>query len=234
MLIYDFDKLKTDKLSNNTGATVCDNSKTVASHSDFIFIGVKPQVIKDCFDEIKDNIRDSSVIVSMAAGIEISDIKKMSSHDKIIRIMPNLPVSVGKGVILASYENISEKEKLSFEAAMSKCGVFDWLDEKFIDSAGAVSGCGPAYAYMFVEALADGAVMCGLPRDKAVLYAAGMLSGAAEMVLKSGEHPEKLKDNVCSPGGTTIAGVKALEDNGFRSAVISSVEAAFKRTKELK
>ncbi len=231
--IFDFDKDKTDKLSKEIGAVVSD-SKTIASECDYFFIGVKPQVINDCFDGIKDYINPGSIIVSMAAGIEISDIEKMSKHNRIIRIMPNLPVSVGKGVVLTSCQNISEKEKQVFADSLNKSGVFDWLDEKFIDAAGAVSGCGPAYAYMFIEALADGAVLCGLPRDKALLYAAGMLSGAAEMVLKTDKHPEKLKDDVCSPGGTTITGCKALEDGGFRSASINSVVAAYKRTKELK
>lgn len=233
IFVFDFDKSKTEFLTKEIGAIVAD-SKEICENSKYVFIGVKPQVIADCFNEIKDYFNDDTVIVSMAAGVEIADIVKMSNHSKVIRIMPNLPVSVGRGVVLASSNDIDETEKNTFKEIMSESGVFDWLDEKYIDSAGAVSGCGPAYAYIFTQALADGAVLCGLPRDKALLYAAGMLSGAAEMVLKSEKHPEKLKDDVCSPGGTTIAGVKALEDGGFRSAVINSVVSAYKKTKELK
>lgn len=230
---FDINKVKAlcDELSVNPS-----NIESIASECDYIFIGVKPQVISACFDSIKDillNRKSKFVIVSMAAGVKISDIKTISGSNSVIRIMPNLPVALGKGVVLACCENVSEEQKLVFEKIMSASGVFDWLDEKFIDAASAVSGCGPAYAYMFIEALADGAVACGLPRDKAMLYAAGMLSGSAEMVLNSGKHPGKLKDEVCSPGGSTIAGVKALEDGCFRGSVINAVISAYEKTLDL-
>ena len=169
----------------------------------------------------------------MAAGVSISRIKEVSGVDSVIRIMPNMPVPVGSGVVLAASENVCDEDRLSFEKAMNKAGVFDWLEEKFIDAASALSGCGPAFAYMFAQALADGAVACGLPREKAILYAAGTLKGSAQMILETGKHPEKLKDEVCSPGGSTIMGVKALEDEGMRGAAINAVLAAYKRTLEL-
>ena len=129
--------------------------------------------------------------------------------------------------------NVTAQELADFEAMMEHSGVVDRIDEKLIDAASAVSGCGPAYAYMFIEALADGGVKCGLPRAKAIRYAAQMLLGSAEMVLQSGKHPELLKDEVCSPGGSTIAGVAALEEHGFRSACIDAVDAAYEKTKKL-
>ena len=116
---------------------------------------------------------------------------------------------------------------------MEPAGRLDQLEEKLIDAACSVSGCGPAYVYMFLEAMADGAVVCGLPRAKALEYAAATLAGAAEMYLATGTHPGQLKDNVCSPGGSTIAGVNALEQHGFRGAVMECVQAAYKRNKEL-
>ena len=122
---------------------------------------------------------------------------------------------------------------LTLKALMAESGLLDDLPEHLIDAASAVSGCGPAYAYMFVEALADGAVKCGVPRAKAMRYAAQMLLGSASLLLETGEHPGALKDAVCSPGGSTIAGVAALEDRGFRGAAIAAVEAAYRRTKEL-
>ncbi|MBP9989374.1 MAG: pyrroline-5-carboxylate reductase [Ruminococcus sp.] len=235
IFIADFDASKVKALSDSFGVNDS-NSDYISENCDYIFIGVKPQVISDCFSSIKATLHNRKfqpVIVSMAAGVRIEDIKKMSGIDSIIRIMPNLPVSLGKGVVLACSENVNDENKSIFETLMSESGVFDWLDEKFIDCASAVSGCGPAYAYMFIEALADGAVACGLPRDKALLYAAGMLSGSAEMVMQSGKHPGKLKDEVCSPGGSTIAGVKALENGSFRGDVMNAVIDAYERTLEL-
>lgn len=235
VFITDFDENKVKALCDELSVNSCD-IKTVATECDYIFIGVKPQVIANCFESIKDTLAERNtdfVIVSMAAGVKINDIKAMSGAESVIRIMPNLPVALGKGVVLACSDGVSDDAKDLFEKIMSASGVFDWLDEKFIDAASAVSGCGPAYAYMFIEALADGAVSCGLPRDKAMLYAAGMLSGSAEMVLNSGKHPGKLKDEVCSPGGSTIAGVKALEDGCFRGSVINAVISAYEKTLDL-
>lgn len=235
VLLADLNKDMMNALAEKISAHPSD-ADTVASECDFIFMGVKPQVIADCFAGIKDILTSRKVkpvIVSMAAGVAVSDIKKMSGIDSVIRIMPNMPVSVGAGVVLACAENISDVQKDTFEKSMAKVGIFDWLEEKYIDAASALSGCGPAFVYMFAQALADGAVACGLPRDKAILYAAGTLSGSAKMILESDKHPEKLKDEVCSPGGSTIMGVKALEDEGMRGAVISAVIAAYNRTKEL-
>ncbi len=235
ILLYDLDAQKMSALAGEIGAQTAD-IKVIAHECKFIFIGVKPQVIADCLASIKDTLasrKTKPVLVSMAAGVAVKNIAEMSECEQIIRIMPNMPVSVGAGVVLAAACGVADEDKNTFESAMSKAGVFDWLDEKFIDAASALSGCGPAFVYMFAEALADGAVACGLPRDKALLYSAGTLLGSAEMILKSGKHPENLKDDVCSPGGSTIMGVKALEDAGLRSAAVNAVIAAYKRTLEL-
>lgn len=225
---------KTEALSKELGVNVSD-SKSIAAECDFIFMGVKPQVIDKAFAEIADILaeRTDCVLVSMAAGVAIEKIKAISKAEKIIRIMPNMPVSVGEGVVLASEENVSEKNIEDFNAIMKCAGIVDWIDEKLIDAGCAVSGCGPAFVYMFIEALADGAVSCGLPRDKAMLYAAETVLGSAKAVLESGKHPGKLKDEVCSPGGTTIAGVKALEDGAFRSSAMNAVIAAYEKTKKM-
>ena len=225
---------KRDALAAEIGAETAD-PKAAAGECDFLFMGVKPQVLAAAFDGIKDALTENKnvVLVSMAAGVSKEKIKAMSGKESIIRIMPNMPASVGSGVILAAAENVCECKKEEFQKIMSKAGIFDWLDEKLIDAASALSGCGPAFVYMFIEALADGAVACGLPRDKALIYAAGTLEGSAKAMLENGKHPEKLKDEVCSPAGSTIMGVKALEDGGFRSASMNAVIEAYKRTKEL-
>ena len=176
-----------------------------------------------------------TVFVSMIAGVSLDTLGQLlGAGKKIIRIMPNTACAVGQGVLLVcANANVTAQELADFEAMMEHSGVVDRIDEKLIDAASAVSGCGPAYAYMFIEALADGGVKCGLPRAKAIRYAAQMLLGSAEMVLQSGKHPELLKDDVCSPGGSTIAGVAALEEHGFRSACIDAVDAAYEKTKKL-
>lgn len=226
-------KVFQDKYENVT-VTALD---TLVKESEYIFIGVKPQMLAELFSDIAPLFAECDpVIVSMAAGTSIEKLCSLSGKEMpVIRIMPNTPALIGEGVLLyCSNEAVDENQVDYFVKAMSGAGLLDKIDENKIDAASAVSGCGPAFAYMFIEALADGAVECGVPRDKAMMYAAKMLSGSADMVLQTGNHPGALKDAVCSPGGTTIAGVHALEDGGFRSAAMNAVTSAYKRTLELK
>lgn len=234
LYICDVNTNRAADLAEELNAQVKD-AKTIIAECDYVFMGVKPQVLAAAFEEIKGALaaRSDIIIVSMAAGVSIDTIKALSEKNSIIRIMPNIPVSVGEGVVLAASENVCAAARDEFADIMSKAGVFDWIDEKLIDAASAVSGCGPAFVYMFLEALADGAVACGLPRDKALTYAAGTIKGSAETYLETRLHPERLKDSVCSPAGSTIMGVKALEDGGFRSAAMNAVIESYKRTKEL-
>jgi pyrroline-5-carboxylate reductase len=171
----------------------------------------------------------------MAAGIEMTRIEELIGTPlPVIRIMPNTPVAVGMGMTLYACNSLVEEAMLQqFLEDMRFSGRLDRIDEKLIDSAGVVSGCGPAYMYMFAEALADGAVACGVPRAKAMEYAAATLMGAGKMILDTKQHPGALKDAVCSPGGSTIAGVNVLEQKGFRGAVMDCVKAAYARNKEL-
>ncbi|MBE6716131.1 MAG: pyrroline-5-carboxylate reductase [Ruminococcaceae bacterium] len=211
--------------------------EATVTESEYVFIGVKPQMLGELFTDIAPLFGTASpILVSMAAGTSIEKLCTLSGKEMpVIRIMPNTPASIGEGVILyCSNELVTDNQVDFFVKTMSGAGLLDKIDENKIDAASAVSGCGPAFCYMFIEALADGAVECGIPRDKAMMYAAKMLSGSADMVLQSGKHPGALKDAVCSPGGTTIAGVHALEDGAFRSAVMNAVTAAYKRTLELK
>lgn len=209
-----------------------------AASCGYVFLGVKPQHLPGLMEELAPLLaarQDDFVLVSMAAGVQIADIRRMAGSDyPVIRIMPNTPVAVGSGVILYdTTENVTQEALTQFLANMEQCGFLDPLPEKLIDAGSAVSGCGPAFVAMFMEALADGGVMCGLPRDKAMAYAARTLEGTAKLLLETGDHPGKLKDAVCSPGGSTIVGVQALEDGGLRSAAIHAVEAAYIKTKEL-
>ncbi len=213
-------------------------AKTVAAQCEYIFLGVKPQVMDVMLAQIGPvlkNRTDSFVLVSMAAGVAISDIRRMAGGEyPVIRIMPNIPVSVGGGMILYDVtQNVSQEAEAFFCQAMQFAGKLDRLPEKLIDAGSALSGCGPAFVSIFLEALADGAVACGLSRSQAITYASQTLSGTAKMIAETGMHPGVLKDAVCSPGGSTIAGVAALEQSGFRAAAIDAVVTAFERTQEL-
>ncbi|MCD7813871.1 MAG: pyrroline-5-carboxylate reductase [Lachnospiraceae bacterium] len=223
----------------------------------YIFLGVKPGMMEDMLTPLQKILREryeeegvrsmvndpdqgrmsqpetaSFVLVTMVAGLSIAEIQRMAGGAyPVIRIMPNTPVSIGKGMTLACVSpEVTEEQLREFEAFMAGTGRLDYIPEHLIDAASALSGCGPAYVYLFIEALSDGAVECGLPRQKALEYACQTLIGAASLVLESGSHPGALKDAVCSPGGTTIAGVHALERGGLRCAAMDAVKAAYDKT----
>ena len=175
------------------------------------------------------------LLITMAAGLTMETIDSMAGGGfPIIRIMPNTPTAIGSGVIqYCANDLVSEDVLADWLADMAPCGLVDALEERLIDAASALSGSGPAYMSMFLEALADGAVACGIPRAKAYEYAAMTMVGSAQMYLHTKQHPGALKDAVCSPGGSTIAGVKALEEGAFRAAVMNCVAATYNRNKEL-
>ena len=229
---------KAQALAQEVGGTAADN-QSIAAGCRYIFLGVKPNMMADMLSGIADTLRaraDRFVLVSMAAGVSIADIQGMAGAAyPVIRIMPNLAASVGEGMVLyACSDHVTQDETELFMETLARAGRFDELPETLIDAASAISGCGPAFVCLFIEALADGGVRCGLPRDKAMLYAMQTLKGTAQMLLESGEHPGALKDAVCSPGGTTIEGVQALESGTFRGVVMSAVGAAYEKTKHLK
>lgn len=237
VLLSDKSKVKAELLSGELKCSYGEIS-AVASSAKYIFLGVKPQIMKEAIGSIKhilDKRTDRFVLVTMAAGVKISATQEMCGRSyPIIRIMPNTPVSVGKGMILyTASEDVFMDEISEFCDGLEKAGRLDKIDEKLIDAASALSGCGPAFVYMFAESLADAGVECGLPRDKAMTYAAQTLLGAAELLLLSGKHAGVLKDEVCSPGGSTIVGVHSLEENSFRGTVMGAVKASFEKTKEL-
>lgn len=210
----------------------------IVRESRYIFLAVKPQMLSSAAEKIIPVLKERSdryIIVSMLAGTEIEKIKNVFGRNcPVIRIMPNVACLIGQGMTLCAKSNeVTDEEYNEFFSAMEKTGRIDDIPEGLIDAASAVSGCGPAYAFMMIEALADGAVDCGVPRDKAYLYAAQMLSGSAQLLLESKKSPSELKDSVCSPAGTTIEGVRALEKGGFRSSVFEAVRAAYDRTCEI-
>lgn len=237
LYLFDTDRTKAEALCREVGAALAATER-IASECDFIFLAVKPNIIPAVAKEISPVIKDREgvTVVSMAAGVDIASILSYLGTDSasVIRIMPNTPVSVGRGMILwCASDAVSKEAQESFLSMMAGAGTLDKIPEKLIDAASAVSGCGPAFVFMFLEAMADGGVSAGLPRDRAQRYAAETLVGAAELLIQSGQHPGELKDAVCSPGGSTIAGVGALEDGAFRATVMSAVLSAYERTLEL-
>lgn len=226
---------KVARLAEELGCRPSTNEE-IAQTCDFIFLGVKPQMMAGMLAQIAPILRERAggfVLVSMAAGLTTGQILDMAGGAyPILRIMPNTPCAVGQGMVQYAAKGLEAQQLNAILEGMAPAGRWDALDEGLIDAASSVSGCGPAFAYLFIESLADGAVACGLPRAKAQEYAAQMALGAARMVLESGQHPGALKDAVCSPGGTTIQGVRALEEHGFRAAVQSAVIAAFEKSRE--
>ena len=215
-----------------------DTVAAVAEKCDFIFLGVKPQIMAELLTEIAPILaarKDRFILVTMAAGLTIAQIQDMAGGNyPAIRIMPNVPVAVGEGVTLYDYsQDVSEAEISAFCSALSATGLVSQLPEKLIDAGSALSGSGPAFVSMFVEALADGALTCGLPRQKAVEYACQTLIGTAQLLLQTGMHPGQLKDSVCSPGGSTISGIAALEGGAFRATVMDAILSTYDRNLEL-
>jgi len=233
--VCDYDKNKTSALEKACGVVTA-TATEIAQNARFVVLGVKPQVMQSAIVAFAAELRARKdvVIITMAAGLSIAAIRGFVGADlPMIRIMPNTPVALGEGMVLYATAGVDDSAKMEFLNAFAKAGKLDELPEDKIDAASALSGCGPAFVYAFAEALADGAVECGLPRDKAALYSAQTLLGAAKMLLEYG-HPGDLKDAVCSPGGTTIAGMHALEKAGMRNAAMDAVTAAYTRTLELK
>ncbi len=230
LLLADADESKAKALAEKLGAKVSTNEE-IGQTCDYIVLGVKPQIMGSVLASL--SLQGSPVLVSMAAGLKIETLEEMlGAKATWIRMMPNTPVQVGEGRILYTSHATSEQTE-GFCKLFAEAGVLLEMDEKLIDAGSALSGCGPAFVYLFIEALADGGVACGLPRDIALELAAGTVLGSAKTVLETKQHPGALKDAVCSPGGSTIAGVKALEDGAFRAASIEAVIKAFERTKEL-
>jgi len=222
------------KLSKDIRATIAETNDELIENSDAILLCVKPQDMISLTDSLTKE-RSSKLFISIAAGIKIDDLEKsFKSDDRIIRVMPNTPAMIGQGASAQSKgKNATESDAEFVSKILNAVGISIEVPEKQLDAVTGLSGSGPAYIYTVIEALADGGVLVGLPKEKALTLAAKTVIGAAKMVMKSDEHPAKLRDQVASPGGTTIAGLAALESGKLRSTLIEAVKAATKRSEEL-
>lgn len=244
VLIADYQAEKAAALAQELGCTAAADNAGAVEGGEYVFLCVKPQVLPGVAKALVPALNschsrgEKKTLVSIAAGVEISAIRRflegISWEIPILRVMPNTCAAIGKGMLALTDGGAGDEAGLAaVEEILADAGRLERISEGLIDQFTAVAGCGPAYVYQFIEALADGGVMAGLPRAQAQTYAAQTVLGAAAMVLESGKHPGQLKDEVCSPGGSTIVGVAALEQGAFRSAAIQAVMAAFAKNKEL-
>ncbi|XP_023939954.2 pyrroline-5-carboxylate reductase 3 [Bicyclus anynana] len=223
------------------GANVTTKNSELILQCEVVFIGVKPgvlnEVITECLSTIKP-ITKNVLFISMLAGTTIEQLHKaleqLPLQIQVMRIFPNTPMAVGAGSCLYSGDSsVTQEECTLLEKLLRGCGVLEHVPEKLMNTLGVLTGCGPAFMYMVIEALADGAVKQGVPRAMALRHAAQMVAGSGQMVLQSGKHPGVLKDEVCSPGGCTICGVTALENGKLRATMINAIEAAASKTKDM-
>ena len=231
-----FDKFAqaAESLAGRCGSKLASSNAEVVAASDAILLCVKPQDMLTMLEELGEVSR-GKLFISIAAGMTISAIEgALDPGARVIRVMPNTPALIGQGAsAYALGSNATEDDAALASSLLSSVGTVTEVPEKLLDAVTGLSGSGPAYAYTIIEALADGGVLCGLSKAQAIELAAQTLAGAANLVLTTGDHPAHLRDQVTSPGGTTIAGLQALESGNLRATLIAAVEAATRRSQEL-
>ena len=235
IMVADCNRDGLQKTAEEFGVSVTDKNPDAVKSADILILAVKPQVLYQVITEIRDELSESCLIISIAAGQSIEKIEKAFAHPiKLVRVMPNTPALVGEAMSALSPNGNVTPEELS-EAKNIFCGFgkAEIVPEHLMDAVTAVSGSSPAYVFMLIEAMADAAVAAGMPRAQSYTFAAQAVLGSAKMVLELGEHPGFLKDMVCSPAGTTIDAVRSLENDGFRAAVMNAMDACVKRSQML-
>ena len=232
---------KLEAMRAELGITLAADAASLTDAADAVMIAVKPKDMAGVLAEAAPRLREEQLVISIAAGKSMQDISDMlegaavpADKRKIIRVMPNTPAMVGEAMSALCRNNaVTDEEFASVMEIFTGIGKASEIPESLMDVVGAVSGCSPAYVYMFIEAMADGGVKSGMPRAQAYEFATQSVLGAAKMVLETGEHPGALKDAVCSPGGTTIEAVSVLERGGFRSTIIDAITAATEKSKNM-
>lgn len=237
IIIATANKDKCYKIAKETGVRYADSNTELASNAKYIVLAVKPQVYPEVLKNIKNVLNLDSVVISIAPGITVDSLKKeLGINIKIVRAMPNTPALIGEGMTGVSFnkDEFSKEECEVIDRFFNAFGKVVYVNENLMNAVVCGSGSSPAYVYMFIEALADSVVKYGLKRDDAYKIVAQTVLGSAKMVLETGQHPGVLKDNVCSPGGTTIQGVAALEEASFRNALIKATDACYEKCTKIK
>ena len=233
LLFTDANEGRLRQVYAETSVRFAESNAECAGHARIVVLAVMPQVLKS----IVNVLTPQHIVISLAPGWTIAALKEALGTDRrIVRIMPNTPALIGRGMtgMSCNPDEFTRAEQDEIAALLGALGRTELVPESLMDAVTCVSGSSPAYVYLFIEALADGAVRCGMPRAQAYRFAAQAVEGAAAMVAQTGRHPGELKDAVCSPGGTTIEGVAALEEGGFRAAVLAAVDACRRRCEEMK
>lgn len=235
IMVADLNEKGLGEAAAKYGVEVTTDNNEVAKNSDILVLSVKPNLYPIVIKGIKDQVKEDVVIVTIAAGKSIESTEEMFGRKlKVVRVMPNTPALVGEGMsALCPNEVVTKEETEEIINIFDSFGKSEIVSEKLMDVVTSVSGSSPAYVYMFIEAMADAAVLDGMPRNQAYKFAAQAVLGSAKMVLDTGMHPGALKDMVCSPGGTTIEAVATLEEKGLRNAVISAMRSCTKKSKEM-
>lgn len=220
------------ELPNETDIDIiyCSSNKEVVEQSKYIFVAVKPDVYDDVLHEIKHSLNEDKIIITMAAGYEINMVKKIIGNHKVVRTMPNTPAIVNQGFTIVCFDDlVSSEERENIIKMLESFSVVQTTHEEQIDAYSAISGSGPAYVFMMIEAMADAAVLLGIPRNEAYRAVQYTLLGSAKLAQETSLHPGELKDMVCSPGGTTIEGIRTLEEKGFRTSLIECIVNTYKK-----
>ena len=237
LLFTDANRERMESVTAETGVAHIEGNAALASKCEYLVLAVKPQYYQPVLQNIINVVSSRNIIISIAPGITIDQLKEKLGIDmRIVRAMPNTPALVGEGMTGVCYDPAlySDEEKATIASLFCSFGRMKLVEERLINAVACASGSSPAYVYLFIEALADSAVKYGLPRADAYEMAAQAVLGSAKMVLETGMHPGALKDNVCSPGGTTIAGVSALEEYGFRNSIIKASDACYEKCGNIK
>ncbi len=236
LLFTDADGGVRERMSRETGVACTAENAECAKQARYLVLAIKPQYYRGVLDEIRTAVCPGQIVISIAPGKTLAYLREaLGGERRYVRAMPNMPALVGEGMTGVSYDEsaFDDGEKKMISRFFCSFGKMKRVEERLMDAVTCISGSSPAYVYLFIEALADGAVKCGLPRQDAYEMAAQTVLGSARMLLETGMHPGVLKDMVCSPGGTTIAAVEALEEWGFRNAVMKATDACFDRCRSV-
>lgn len=233
--VYNRSAKSVEAISQEFGSRGTNSADEVAKEADVLIVGVKPNMMANILGEIRDALKPNAIIVSIAAGVTLETLEfALKDGQKVVRVMPNTPALVNAGMSsITPNKQVSEDESALIVEIFSSFGRAEIVPEYLIHSVVGVSGSAPAYVFMFIEAMADAAVLGGMPRAQAYQFAAQAVMGSAKMVLETGKHPGELKDMVCSPGGTTIEAVKVLEQKGLRAAVMDAMQSCMAKSEEM-